>query len=429
MANLVYVVLLSAAVSFAIEVDFRNVDATNIRSYSRHRRSVDFEGEILIERFTELVDKYDALESSFQKVLKSNEDLQATVVYQASRITQMQQIVNKIPSALSQATHLAALTKELQDSVHELTIDKLFTTPCQCLDNTFSTKNRMDHSWLNDIEPYMIAELRKTFRPDKVLFSRKSMDIFDDENEGDILDENTIENLSKVLAQLVTTTESNHPSHEIAPSGDSIVKPEDQSGKIQAAGHDQKVIDDSSDSKQMSTKSTDFTRSSNVRKIRNQGKNTSQNNVVEQMEQTLRSVSKSKKKMAFSVTMTTPLFGTDKPQVVIFNEVKERIGKGYDAKKGVFRCIVPGIYYFSYTICSYYNRSIAVTLVHNDMPVVATSMDASTIKVMQSQSVVLSLLKGDEVWIMMGASENYAIYGRNDHIHYNIFNGVLLYPK
>ncbi|XP_070567328.1 complement C1q tumor necrosis factor-related protein 4-like [Ptychodera flava] len=132
-------------------------------------------------------------------------------------------------------------------------------------------------------------------------------------------------------------------------------------------------------------------------------------------------------KSSFSAIRTQPLLGNKVvPQVVTFQQWQATKGDDFNADAGVFSVSIPGIYYFSFTMRTYDNKYIGVTLVVNDAPVVAMTTDSSDRKVMQTQSAMVHLASGDQVWLMMGPSEHFALYGNNNK--YTTFNGHLLYP-
>ncbi|XP_002732149.1 uncharacterized protein LOC100372657 isoform X1 [Saccoglossus kowalevskii] len=133
------------------------------------------------------------------------------------------------------------------------------------------------------------------------------------------------------------------------------------------------------------------------------------------------------KKCAFSGVRTSVLLGSAESQIITYDELYANKGKDFDIDTGIFTCQVPGIYYFSFTMRSYDNYHIGVTLVKNSSPQVSMITDASDRKVMQSQSVMLDLLIGDRVWLQLGPHKYFAVY--SDDKKYITFNGFVLYPN
>ncbi|XP_070567327.1 complement C1q tumor necrosis factor-related protein 4-like [Ptychodera flava] len=102
-------------------------------------------------------------------------------------------------------------------------------------------------------------------------------------------------------------------------------------------------------------------------------------------------------------------------------------GEGFNAETGVFVTPIPGIYYFSFTMRTYDHKYIGLSLMLNEEPVISMMTDASDRKVMQTQSAMLHLKRGDRVWLLLGPSEHFALYG-NIMNNYTTFNGHLIYP-
>ncbi|XP_006813252.1 complement C1q tumor necrosis factor-related protein 4-like isoform X2 [Saccoglossus kowalevskii] len=139
------------------------------------------------------------------------------------------------------------------------------------------------------------------------------------------------------------------------------------------------------------------------------------------------SITEGSKKCAFSGVRTSVLLGSAESQIITYDELYANKGKDFDIDTGIFTCQVPGIYYFSFTMRSYDNYHIGVTLVKNSSPQVSMITDASDRKVMQSQSVMLDLLIGDRVWLQLGPHKYFAVY--SDDKKYITFNGFVLYPN
>ncbi|XP_022095077.1 uncharacterized protein LOC110981650 [Acanthaster planci] len=135
---------------------------------------------------------------------------------------------------------------------------------------------------------------------------------------------------------------------------------------------------------------------------------------------------KSPAKSAFSVASTGVTVGaTDDPRAIEFDH--EYVNKGGDFKRrrSRFVCENPGFYYVTFTLRSYDNKYLGVSLMKNEELQTAVYADSSERNVMQSQAVILHLEPGDELWLRHAPSEHFAVHS-GEH-RFVTFSGYLIY--
>ena len=125
----------------------------------------------------------------------------------------------------------------------------------------------------------------------------------------------------------------------------------------------------------------------------------------------------------FQVQRSAALQLTSGSQIITFDREVLNVGDDMSRHTGVFTCRIPGVYYFTFTLNSYAHASygIYVQLMMNNDVKAEIYMEAFSKYNMQSQSMILTLTRNDEVWLR--ANPNTYIKGDVDR---NTFSGFLI---
>lgn len=131
------------------------------------------------------------------------------------------------------------------------------------------------------------------------------------------------------------------------------------------------------------------------------------------------------KKIAFSVARTTPLLGESYEQILEFDYVFVNRGGHFKEENSTFICEVTGYYFVSFTIRSFDGHVLGINLMKNDDHVTSVFTDAHHRNVMESQSVIVHLKKGDHLWLRHPPSERFGIH--SDRYRYTTFSAFMIY--
>uniref|UniRef100_A0A8D0KG84 C1q and TNF related 8 n=1 Tax=Salvator merianae TaxID=96440 RepID=A0A8D0KG84_SALMN len=133
--------------------------------------------------------------------------------------------------------------------------------------------------------------------------------------------------------------------------------------------------------------------------------------------------------VAFSVGRSKSLHSSDYYQHVTFDKEFVNLYKHFNMFTGKFFCYVPGIYSFNLNVHTWNYKETYLHIMKNEEEVAILYSQPSERSIMQSQSLMLELQEGDEVWVRMFKREREnAIYSEESDV-YIIFNGYLIKPE
>ncbi|KAJ3600520.1 hypothetical protein NHX12_031501 [Muraenolepis orangiensis] len=129
---------------------------------------------------------------------------------------------------------------------------------------------------------------------------------------------------------------------------------------------------------------------------------------------------------AFSVGRRKALHSLELYQALVFDTEFVNLHGHFDMFRGRFRCHVPGVYFFNINVHTWNFKETYLHVMRNEAEQAIVYSQPSERSIMQSQSVMLELGLGDEVWIRLYKREREnAVYSDNVDV-YITFNGYLV---
>ncbi|XP_070543123.1 complement C1q subcomponent subunit B-like [Ptychodera flava] len=131
---------------------------------------------------------------------------------------------------------------------------------------------------------------------------------------------------------------------------------------------------------------------------------------------------------AFSASRTSTLGPVSGDTTVIYNKVYANVGNGYSLSTGKFTCSVSGVYFFMMSgMRRPTSHILYICLMKNNekLPCVYVHNSGQRQYGSASNSVIIDLQEGDEVWVRLSSGR--ALYSDNDE--YATFTGYLLYEN
>ncbi|KAL6111197.1 c1qtnf6 [Pungitius sinensis] len=131
---------------------------------------------------------------------------------------------------------------------------------------------------------------------------------------------------------------------------------------------------------------------------------------------------------SFSVGRRKALHSVDYYTALVFDTEFVNADEHFNMFKGKFYCYVPGVYFFNVNIHTWNFKETYLHLMHNDREQVILYAQPSERSIMQSQSVMMQLALGDEVWVRLYKRERENAVYSDDVDVYITFNGYLVAP-
>ncbi|KAM9745866.1 complement C1q tumor necrosis factor-related protein 6 [Menidia menidia] len=131
---------------------------------------------------------------------------------------------------------------------------------------------------------------------------------------------------------------------------------------------------------------------------------------------------------AFSVGRRKSLHSLDAYQTLVFDTVFVNLHDHFDMFQGKFSCRVPGVYFFNLNIHTWNFKETYLHIMHNDAERAIVYAQPSERSIMQSQSLMLELEPGDQVWVRLYKRERENAIYSDDVDVYITFNGYLIKP-
>ena len=131
---------------------------------------------------------------------------------------------------------------------------------------------------------------------------------------------------------------------------------------------------------------------------------------------------------AFSVGRRKALHSEEHYQTLLFDVTFVNLRDDFDMFSGRFRCRVSGVYLFNVNLHTWNFKETYVHVMQNETERAIVYAQPSERSIMQSQSLMLPLGRGDQVWLRLFKREREnAIYSDDTDV-YVTFNGHLIKP-
>ncbi|XP_048249720.1 complement C1q-like protein 4 [Haliotis rufescens] len=130
--------------------------------------------------------------------------------------------------------------------------------------------------------------------------------------------------------------------------------------------------------------------------------------------------------IAFSTGLSHDVLIT-RGQVLRNTNIFLNVGKAYDRHTGRFKCPQSGIYSFQVHALTQKKKSLWLELMHNNNLVVSVHAHSSDENDGASNSAILQLKKGDQVWVQSQGANSY-LFGRSNEVCTS-FSGYLIAPS